>query len=527
MGFTLTSNQLFSRGISTQIGRATGKAGNLLDRIVQAGKKIANVVTFGNLKGFLIGAALAQIPSLIFSLSNLWSMFTSAAIELYYFDWNIPDDRLDQQAKARWSAYGGILGGTAGNALGYFACGIVPATSLFAFDERLASYVLREVSTEAFEELTAQLSNVLRMSFRNLGRQTAGWLYKGARRWLKDPKNPIGGLLFGANADNVRKTWGEKNAPSWSFASAVDEKVEKIPSQFWQNFTEELIEEAIDACIEAGYVVSNSIEGYYAQQKLAQTLTNERQRVVEVQPNRQNDAEKFVLAGPESELRGQLTTILTTHQMVEDRDIGQVVGQPLDDYVRPRPFNGIRLQFQMKSLNSPPYQRVGNQRLVSVQVQISDVSRAKIDWEKLIFACGGRNGYLWGRFRAHAILDNGHPLTVYGGTAKEAEDRLMAFLTLTTAEITTISVTEEKKQAERLKNPKLYKETTRIYPAYVTIINRERTLAKDLGRRSRDGNYIDKRSRIDLWRQTKPANFDEVVRELLRRSDSTAPVSSP
>ncbi len=453
-------------------------------------------------------------------------MFTSAAIELYYFDWNIPDDQIDRQAKNRWTAYGGILGGTAGNALGFFACGIVPATSLFAFDERLASYVLREVSEEAFEELTFEIAYVIRLSLRNLARQTAGWMYKGARRWLKDPKNPIGGLLFGGRADEVREKWGEANSGSWSFAQAVEENIEKIPSTFWQNFTEELIDEAIDACIEAGYVVANSIEGYYAQQKLAQVLSNERQRVVEVTPNRQNEAEKFVLAGPESEVKGQLTTVLTTHQMVEDRDIGQFVGDTLDDYVRPRPFDGIRLKFALRSLKTPPYSRHGASRLVKATVSLSDVSRVSLDWDKLRFACGGPNGYLWGRWRAHAILTNGHPLTVYGGTSDEAEDRLKAFLALSTAEIKTISVTEEKKEAERLRNPKLYKETTRIYPAYVTIINRERTISFDLGRRSRDGNFNDKRARFDLWRSVEPPDFEEKIRELLRRLEP-AGSSSP
>jgi hypothetical protein len=518
MGITLTSNQLFSRGIRLQVGNRGG-AGGFLDKIVNAGRQIASVFTWGNLRGFLIGAALAQIPSLVFSLTSLWTMFTSTALELYYFDWNIPDDQIDQAAKTRWSAYGGILGGTAGNALGFFACGIVPATSLFALDERLASYVLREVSEEAFEELTFELAYVLRLSFRNLTRQTAGWLYKGARRWLKDPENPIGGLLFGENAANVRKTWGEANAPSWSFAQAVEAKIEKIPNQFWQNFTEELIEEAIDACIEAGYVVANSVEGYYAQQKLAQTLTQEAQRVVEVTPNRANDAEKFVLAGPESEVRGQLTTVLTTHQMVEDRDLGQIVGQSLDDYIRVRPLDGLRLQFNLYSLKTPPYARRGSQRLVRVTVTLSDVSRALLDWDRLRMVCGGTNGYLWGRWLAKARLNNGGTLKVYGGTENEAEERLRAFFTLSTAEIDGLTVTEEKRTGERQRNPKLWKETTRVYPGHLTIINRQRTLYLDRGSPSTDGNFIDKRGRFDLWRSTKPPDFEQRVIELLRRLD--------
>lgn len=526
MPITLNHNSLFSRGVRLQVGdRLGGAVGGLIERVTQAGKTLVKYLTWGNLKGFLVGAVLAQIPSMLWSLTGLWEMFTSAAIELYYFDWNTPDSQLDQQARQQWSSFGSQLGGTAGQAIGFFACGIVPATSLMAFDERLALYVLREVGEEAFEELSAQFSAALRLSIRNLGRQTVNWLYKGARRWLKDPNNIVGQLMFGSRFTEVRQKWGESNSESWSFAQAVENRVEKIPSQFWENFTEELIEEAIDSCIEAGYVVAQSIEGYMAQQKLSQIQTQEAKRVIEVQPNKDNDAETFVLAGPESEVRGQLPHLLATHQMLEARDVGQIVGQPLDDYVRPRPFDGLRLQFKLFNLKSPPYAKRGSQRLVEVSVQISDVDRAKLDWDRLVAVCGGRNGYLWGRFRAHAILDNGHPLTCYGGTPDEAEDRLRAFLTLSTAEIKTISITEEKKEAERLRNPKLFKETTRIYPAYCTIINRERTLSFDLGRRSRDGNYIDKRARIDLWRMTKPADYEDVVRELLRRADLAGTLS--
>lgn len=519
MGFTLNSSALFSRGVSAQVGRMAATGGGFIDRIVQAGRSLVNIVTGGNLKGFLIGAALAQIPSLVFSLTNLWSIFTTSAIELYYFDWNIPDDRLDIQAQNRWRAYGGLLGGTAGSAIGFFACGIVPASSLMVFNEELATYVLREVGEEAFEELTFQMAYVLRLSVRNLGRQALGWLYKGARNWLKDPENPLGDLIFGSRAAEVRKRWGAANSTSWSFAQEVEERIERIPSTFWQNFTEELIEESIDACIEAGYVVSSSVEGFYARQRMAEAFTREAQRVVEVTPNRDNDAEKIVLAGPESEVRGQLPAILAQHQMIADRDIGQIIGQPVDDYIRPRPFDGLRLQFKLYSLKSPPYARRGVQRLVEVTVSVSDVSRVSLDWDRLRFACGGPNGYLWGRFRAHAVLTNGHPLTVYGGTPDEAEDRLKAFLQLSTAEIKTISITEEKKEAERLINPKLFKDVTRVYPAYVSIINRQRTLSYDLGKRSRDGNYIDKRSRFDLWRVAKPPDFEETVIELLRRLD--------
>lgn len=517
MPITLTPAQLYSRRTDL-INRLTGAGGQLIDAVKEVGGRLLKALTWGNLRGFLVGAILAQLPNMFWSLTNLWSTFTTAAIELYYFDWNTPDSTLDQQARQSWMQFSSILGGTAGQALGFFACGIVPGSSLMAFDERLAMHVLRDVGEEAFEELSYQFSYALQLSIRNMARQTANWLYKGARRWLKEPGNPFAQALFGPRTAEVQAAWGESNGQSWSFAQAVEERIEQIPSTFWQNFTEELIEEAIDSCIEAGYIVTQSIESYYAAQKAAQALENANHKIVEITPNKANDAEKIVLAGPEAEIRGQIPSILAHHQMIEDRDIGQLVGQPLDDYIRPRPFEGLRLHFKLFSLQSPPYARRGPDRLVEVNVQVSDVDRTKLDWDRLIACCGGRNGYLWGRFRAHAILTNGRPLTCYGATPDEAQDRLRAFLTLSDAEIRTISVTEEIREGARQENPKLYKETTRVYPAYLTIINRERLLTFDRGQRSREGNYIDKRARIDLWRATQPADFEEVITELLRRS---------
>lgn len=517
MPITLSPMQLYSRR-SDLANRITGAGGRLIDLVKEVGGKVVKALTWGNLRGFLVGAILAQIPQMFFSLSGLWTMFTTSAIELYYFNWNEPDSSLDQQAKNRWMQFGGILGGTAGSAIGFFACGIVPGSSLMAFDEKLAMHVLREVGEEAYEEVSFQFAFALRLSVRNMARQSASWLYKGARRWLKDPGNPFARALFGGRTAEVQQRWGEADAQPWSFAMKVEEKIEEIPSMFWQNFTEELIEEAIDSCIEAGYILTSSIESYWAAEKATKAMEEANRKIVEIQPNGQNDREKIVLAGSEEEIRAQIPAVLANHQLIESRDIGQIVGQPFDDYVRARPFEGFRLQFNLYSQQAPPYNGTSQDRLVRVTVQISDVDRTKLDWDRLIACCGGRNGYLWGRFRAHAVLSNGRPLTVYGGTPAEAEDRLNAFLTLTDSEIRTLSITEEKKEGARLRNPKMFKETTRVYPAHLTIINRERLETFDRGNRGIEGNYLDKKARIDLWRQTPPADFDEIIRELLRRS---------
>ncbi|WP_035984213.1 hypothetical protein [Leptolyngbya sp. KIOST-1] len=157
MPLTLRVDQLYSRR-GNLLNRVQSAGQTLLDNLRDAAGRVIKALTWGNIRGFLVGAVLAQIPSMLWSLTGLWSVFTNAAIELYYFDWNIPDDNLDRMAQQRWNSFGGIAGGTVGSAIGYFACGIVPATSLMAFDERLAAHVLREVGEEAWEEVSFQFT---------------------------------------------------------------------------------------------------------------------------------------------------------------------------------------------------------------------------------------------------------------------------------------------------------------------------------------------------------------------------------
>jgi hypothetical protein len=105
---------------------------------------------------------------------------------------------------------------------------------------------------------------------------------------------------------------------------------------------------------------------------------------------------------------------------------------------------------------------------------------------------------------------------VYGATPGEAEERLRAIMTLSNSDIQTVTVTEELRADARLSNPRLQKETTRVYPGHVTIINRQRSIAADQGRVSVAGAFLDKTARFDLWRDTPPINFNEDVAELFR-----------
>ena len=92
-------------------------------------------------------------------------------------------------------------------------------------------------------------------------------------------------------------------------------------------------------------------------------------------------------------------------------------------------------------------------------------------------------------------------------------------LTLTNAELTTLNITEEKKEGARLKYKALYKEFTQVYPANLTIINQNRILKINEGIATSRGIYKRRQYIIPLYPDKKPNNFDLIVQELIKKDD--------
>lgn len=61
----------------------------------------------------------------------------------------------------------------------------------------------------------------------------------------------------------------------------------------------------------------------------------------------------IILSGNEETLKPIITAIIALRQMLEDKDIGQFVGQPIEESVRASPHT-IRLVLTFYSINSPP-----------------------------------------------------------------------------------------------------------------------------------------------------------------------------
>lgn len=234
-------------------------------------------------------------------------------------------------------------------------------------------------------------------------------------------------------------------------------------------------------------------------------------------------SEYLIVTGPKKLLPLIITNLLATHQMIYERDIGEFVGQGMNEHVRSQP-QALKLKLLFYSVQNPPW-RPPQGELVRATYNVPFLNKAKINWTTIKSACGGDNGYMWGRFRCTANISdkdgNIRQMQVYGASENEAEQRLKTLLTLSEGQIVTLTNAEEKKEGKRATDKLLYKESTRVYPAYFTLVNSKKIIAESHNA-TLSGNYYRSRSRVALWTDSKPPDADEIIQEAFKIKGSSA-----
>lgn len=242
---------------------------------------IASIV----LIGVLAFAALTGLGCLI-AVSMLWGGFLAATRYVYNFNWNQSDKQIAEEIEAGVKNLYGLLGGTLGSATGFLLCGALPGAIAFGFNKSLGAAILRNVGNEAKEEVLQQVAALAWASSQTLANAAFKRLFMGARRWIKKPGSVVHELFKEILGEDNLKKWGEEGQPAYTFSGVIEKKVEKIPDERLKLFTEEFIENFAESCVEAGYVVSNTIESYLAAQKMMQDEALGEERIVEIEFNR-------------------------------------------------------------------------------------------------------------------------------------------------------------------------------------------------------------------------------------------------
>lgn len=324
--------------------------------------------------------------------------------------------------------------------------------------------------------------------------------YMNVRRLLKNAPRGTLEVIFGEQtADFIRNHWGNEGGPNMSFAAQFERRLETLsPSS--QAFWEEFFDEAWDSFTEAGYIIASELDAAIASAKAGATLVNGQFRGVSIQPDSRIEGEQAVFVGREETLKPAIQTYINTHRLVHNRDIGQIVGQPAEDWYRAK-TQRRKLTLFFRSTPRPPYYRRDNEQLRSATYSVPD-PKITLTWSQIKRAA---RQFTWGRYRCTANLDNGRQMAVYGASPAEAEEKLRDLLDLSEANIITLTIAEEKERNSRLR-----KQPTVLYPAWATVLVRRPALDLN-GRTDIDGNSWDEEHvRFALWTEEEPEEFSFV-----------------
>lgn len=224
---------------------------------------------------------------------KLWQSVVGGVRFLLNFNINMDDTAIADQIKQAEIGLAAAKGSLAGQSLGYAICGLVPAATIAVFNEPLALYMLKELGEEAADEIASSLANLVSLQIQQAARVGFLTLFKNYRSLARGAAIGFANLLVRAGVltqESVNQANKERNKP-WSIASALESSIESIKDPAAQAYAEEFWDELTDSCIEAGYIVANSADSYFAQQKMANESVFGTERVIEIQPVRNANEE--------------------------------------------------------------------------------------------------------------------------------------------------------------------------------------------------------------------------------------------
>lgn len=226
-----------------------------------------------------------------FSWSKFWASFTSSVRFLLNFNFNINDAEINQQIKQAEISLAAARGSLAGQSLGFAICGLIPSATIAVFNQPLALYMLKELGEEAADEIAGSLATLITLQIQQAARQAFFAIFKNYRTLLRGAAIGFAQALVNVGVltqESVDKANKERNKP-WSIAGALEQSVESISDPALQAYAEEFWEELGESCIEAGFIIANSADSYFAQQRIANESMFGSEHTVEIELSRNPD----------------------------------------------------------------------------------------------------------------------------------------------------------------------------------------------------------------------------------------------
>lgn len=466
----------------------------------------------GGLKGLFVALGTVIKGRIIagFSFTALVSFFQSQAIFIYNFNFNATDEQLRNTINGYINQLAGMSGSAFGQTLGWVTCGAIAGSSVVKINPAAAAFVLQELGEEAAEEIIAAWSGLIRAAVSSSFRAAVTWAFMNIRRWMKkNPDNPLVRALF---SPEFLQKWGEKGQPPLSMSKKVEDYFDSFGEGPVKAFLENAWEEFWESCSEAFFITANSLDVWMANQRNSRQDILGDEKIVEIKPNREID-QKIILAGREEILKPVIVQTLSDYQIMESKDIGQILGEPVSQAFKEEKSRLI-VRLLLVNSSKPPLKKA--RLFKKVEITLKNAKRSKVDdfagWK---LALGGGNGYTSGTYSVKYKLSDRTALTCNASSEGTGEDILNGLLQFVEGTLVSSTCTEIRPGGNRSLTNNNLPRIEQVYPYQISISYAARSTKPDQPVRIADGEKLEWRSiRLPLWTDNKPSNWDREIAAL-------------
>jgi hypothetical protein len=226
---------------------------------------VFGLIAFG---GWLLTLPLLLALGVIASLTAVLFFVISAINYVWNFNWAISDTEIEAQIKESFNIFYGLLGETMGKSVGYLVCGGLPGSLAFAFNPAVAAVIMKDLTTEAQQELIGEIANLARTVLGTFANALFLKGFKSARKWIKRPGSPMHDVLKKAMGKKNFEEWGKRQGNQYTLSGQVDQRVEQIKDPRLRNFTREFLQGFSQGCLSGMSIVTNNVDAYMAASRL-------------------------------------------------------------------------------------------------------------------------------------------------------------------------------------------------------------------------------------------------------------------
>lgn len=506
----LSSGSFISRSIRSSLGDGGKRTIKTFLEFSDTNQGDSNVIVSLTKKftGFILnlGTGIIKWGLSRISFQGVFTWLISTTTRIVQFDWNQSDTDIQELQRSnnlatvsQWgSAVGAGLGWLTGIAVGYGIGSIMPVIGGGVLAKALAG----SVTKEALEEMKYYLIGAITSSAGNAMNNQILNGYMKFRRMVKGLPDSVLDPIFGETGIKwIREVWGSESAPIFTISQAVEDDIERISNPYIRTFVESGVDEFFESFIESGYIIAMGLDDAYSQYRMSSNSpTPNTPRAIKFYPD-SDDSQYYQYSGLESEIKTEIEGLVSDTRILGSRELGEWVGQPAIDYIRAVPHRR-KATIIYKSIPGKGFYNPDGTKARTATYAIPDLDAA-ISWQKLKTAT---LPYNWGHWRATANLDNGRQMAIYGASKTEALEKLKDLISLSTAEITSLSCTEELDR-----NPKRRKEITRMYPYKMKLLVRRYDPDGSSYVDEHGNSYTESTDSIDLWRDDEPENYDGLL----------------